>query len=276
MLSGEEHRRRGSRLRRLRPGSGPYSEAQLSAALGEAHARPNVPGFLAVAHDAGGRRGARPSGTLALLGVADATASSFRTWSWRLGASAPARPTPERPLLLSGTNWSDRGSVSAVRLGQWMSADSLDPVRSMLPPFAALGAAGDGLVLASDTMGFRQLFRRRGPAWLGLSTSARALAALGDGRLDREALLLQSLLGWQLGQRTLFDGVTKLDPGEYVHVTGGTVTAGWSPLRTPRRSHLTRRRPGPPSCSVRFSRAIWTRTQTRPSSSPAGRTPAWC
>jgi asparagine synthase (glutamine-hydrolysing) len=186
----------------------------------------NVPGFLAVSHDVGAPEGPDLQKALALVGVADATLvhlPHIELATWGLGAG---RPTPDVPLLLSGTNWSESGSVPAARLGQWLSADSAEPPRPMLPPFAALGAAGDGLMLASDTMGFRQLFDRRGPGWQALSTSARALAALGDGRLDREAMLLQSLLGWQLGQRTLFADVTKFGPGEYVHLIDGTVVRG--------------------------------------------------
>ena len=143
----------------------------------------------------------------------------------------------------------------------------------MLPPFAALGTAGDGLVLASDTMGFRQLSDRCGPSWQALSTSARALAALGDGRLDRGALLLQSLLGWQLGRRTLFEDVTKLGPGAYVHLMDGTVVRGVVGAPEAEPVSLDEATNRAAWCSVRSSSATWTRTRTRPSSSPEGRTP---
>ena len=237
----------------------------------------NVPGFLAVAHDVGAPEGPDLQKALALVGVADATLVQLphvELATWGLGAG---RPTPDVPLLLSGTNWSEGGSVPAARLGQWLSADSPEPPRPMLPPFAALGAAGDGLVLASDTMGFRQLFDRRGPGWQALSTSARALAALGDGRLDREALLLQSLLGWQLGQRTLFDGRHQARPGRVRAPHGRDGGQGGGGGRGSRAGLAGRGdEPGRRACSVRSSSATWTRTPTRPSSSPEGRTPAWC
>ncbi len=186
----------------------------------------HVPGFLAVIREPGAADGPAVAPALADLGVANAAAvhlPNLQLATWGLGAE---RPTADLPLLLSGTNWSDDGPVSAPQLGERLSTSSPDALASMLPPFAALGTRGDGLVLVSDTMGFRQLFRRRGAGWLGLSTSARALAALGEGRLDQRGLLLQSLLGWQLGQRTLFDGVTKLAPGEYVQFTAGTINEG--------------------------------------------------
>lgn len=95
----------------------------------------------------------------------------------------------------------------------------------MLPPFAAVGAGKGGFVLATDTMGFRQVFRREGPGWLALSTSARALARLTDDRrLDRDGLLLQSLLGWQLDQGTIFSEVVKLSPGERFGSSGQSYT----------------------------------------------------
>ena len=46
-----------------------------------------------------------------------------------------------------------------------------------------------------------------------LSSSWLAGGVGGAAGLDRAAVAVQSLLGWQLGQRTLFDGVRKLDPG---------------------------------------------------------------
>jgi asparagine synthase (glutamine-hydrolysing) len=54
-----------------------------------------------------------------------------------------------------------------------------------------------------------------------VSTSARLLALLGGFPLDRDALALQSLLGWQVGGSTLFEGVTKLAAGTLAALSGG-------------------------------------------------------
>jgi asparagine synthase (glutamine-hydrolysing) len=50
------------------------------------------------------------------------------------------------------------------------------------------------------------------------------LALIGDCALDHDSLTLQSLLGWQVGQSTLFEGVTKLGPGELVRLHEGRLS----------------------------------------------------
>lgn len=154
---------------------------------------------------------------LAVATVREMDGSTVATWGL---ASAS---TPDAPLLLSGTNWSDHGSVDDSTVARWLASDATSALRSMLPPFAVLGRGGEGLVLATDAMGFRQVYLARGEGWTALSTSARLLGVLGGTGLDEEGLLVQSQLGWQLGQRTLFAGVAKLAPGEVVHLSGGRV-----------------------------------------------------
>ena len=54
-----------------------------------------------------------------------------------------------------------------------------------------------------------------------MSTSSRALAALAPTSLDLEAVGVGSLMGWQLGDRTLFGRVRKLREGERVTLFDG-------------------------------------------------------
>lgn len=168
-----------------------------------------APGFLAVVGMPDGSPPTPPEATAVLR------TPTLTLTTWGLGGVAPA---PGRPLRLSGTDWAGTGPVPDATLDTWLRTCD-DQLARMLPPFAALGATASGVTLASDALGFRQVFVRRGPGWTALSTSARLLAAL-DPKTgpDRPALLLQSLLGWQLGQATPFAGVTKLDPGTLVRL----------------------------------------------------------
>lgn len=85
----------------------------------------------------------------------------------------------------------------------------------MLPPFAAVQVDTDRVTMVADSMGFGQLYHsepgRPGPGVM--SSSAVAAARAVDAPLDEVGLANQSLLGWQLGQRTLFAGIRKLQPG---------------------------------------------------------------
>lgn len=91
----------------------------------------------------------------------------------------------------------------------------------LLPPFAAAAGSDQGVTVVVDSMGFRQLFHSapntNGPA--ALATSALVLGSAIAPKLDDTALAVQSLLGWQLGQRTLFTGVVKLAPGVVARLT---------------------------------------------------------
>ena len=96
----------------------------------------------------------------------------------------------------------------------------------MLPPFAAVrtGPGREEAAAVTDALGFRHLYHSEGKAGAAVSTSARLLAVLGGHGVDRESLSLQSLVGWQVGQWTLFDGVTKLAAGAVAHLQGGRLT----------------------------------------------------
>jgi asparagine synthase (glutamine-hydrolysing) len=101
-----------------------------------------------------------------------------------------------------------------------------DGLAALLPPAAAAHCAGAGapIVLAGDWLGMRQLFWWQGDGVAGLSTSARALAALAGSALNTPALGVQSLMGWQVGLETIFQGVSKLAPGCIAVLQRGRVT----------------------------------------------------
>lgn len=156
--------------------------------------------------------------------------------AWGLGDD---RPRPGQPLLLSSTNRSDDGPVPAADIARWLGDGDLVSLGRMLPPFAAVGLAPGGIRIAADQLGFRQLFRSGGPGWCAVSTSARLLSRLRGGGLDRQGLLVQSQLGWQLGERTLFRGVSKLAPGESMLLDRDGLHSQSVPPETPEPGSLT-------------------------------------
>lgn len=90
-----------------------------------------------------------------------------------------------------------------------------EKLMALLPPFALAVGGSDGVRMVADSMGFRHLYHTD-QGELGrtvMSTSALAIAGVRGCKLDETAVAVQSLLGWQLGQRTLFSGVSKLRPG---------------------------------------------------------------
>lgn len=92
----------------------------------------------------------------------------------------------------------------------------------LLPTFAAVTWTGDDeLRAAADVLGFRHLYEVSGVDWAGLATSVHVLSTHLGSSLDDEALAVQSQLGWQLGQRTLFAGVGKVAPGTVVTLSAG-------------------------------------------------------
>jgi asparagine synthase (glutamine-hydrolysing) len=96
---------------------------------------------------------------------------------------------------------------------------------ALLPPFAAAHRAGPGapIVVAGDWLGFRQLYSWRADGVAAVSTSARALAALAGGDLDQAGLGAQAMIGWQVGDATIFSGVRALPPASTVTLSGGSL-----------------------------------------------------
>jgi asparagine synthase (glutamine-hydrolysing) len=103
--------------------------------------------------------------------------------------------------------------------------DDPDGFAEVLPTFAAaVSTPSGGTSVATDYLGFRHVFHGERDGTAIVSTSSQACAlALGSG-LDLEAVAVQSSLGWQVGQRTLFDGVRKLAPGGIATLEDGTLS----------------------------------------------------
>ncbi|MGE5831081.1 MAG: asparagine synthase-related protein [Micromonosporaceae bacterium] len=95
----------------------------------------------------------------------------------------------------------------------------------VLPPFAAAHRAGpDGPVtVATDWLGYRQLYWWSGAGVAAISTSARALAVLADGGFDPVGLAAQAMIGWQIGDSTIYSGVRTLPPATVATLTGGAL-----------------------------------------------------
>ncbi|HEU5035724.1 MAG TPA: hypothetical protein VFT70_01880 [Nocardioides sp.] len=100
-------------------------------------------------------------------------------------------------------------------------------IAEVMPAFAAVSTTPSGrIVVATDHLGFRHVFHGRRDGVAVVSTSSRVCALeLGRG-LDLEAVAVQSSLGWQLGQRTLFQEVTKLPPGGIATLDDGAIGVG--------------------------------------------------
>jgi asparagine synthase (glutamine-hydrolysing) len=140
--------------------------------------------------------------------------------SWGLGEGLTR---PGCAVLLGRVNRQHEADLSSDAILSLMRQQNLAGLRQLLPPFAAVARETDGRVLAvTDHMGFRQMYVAVGDEWAAISTSARLLARLVGQGIDPEAIGVQSLLGWQLGQRTLFAGVRKMDPGESVELMAGS------------------------------------------------------
>ncbi|WP_166874812.1 hypothetical protein [Salinibacterium sp. ZJ450] len=165
-----------------------------------------LPGFIATGRDAtplDGILGTHDSVTAIVCGPAI-------LHSWQLASLTPSTPT----LALSRVTRTDRGAVSTATIADGMRDDPAALTR-LLPPFAAVRGDEHGVRMVADSMGFRQLYHSvpdHADAAV-LSTSALFAGWARSAELDPAAVAVQSLLGWQLGQRTLFRGVDKLAPG---------------------------------------------------------------
>ncbi|MBC2931407.1 asparagine synthase-related protein [Nocardioides sp. zg-1228] len=135
-------------------------------------------------------------------------------------------------LRLDGTGYAALARVARRRERQLTDADvvrlleaeDLAGLAEILPPFGAFRRISDDEAVAvTDALGFRHLYHAQWDGCAALSTSARVLGSLGGHGVDREALAVQSLLGWQVGQSTLYAGVTKLAPGHLVRLRSGRV-----------------------------------------------------
>ena len=178
-------------------------------------------GFIAIS--SAGRTGTGPDlrAALASIGVADAAYADepgLATATW--GVEDPGG----QPLLLCSGPRRREHELSPDEVRRLLAAPG-DDLAEVLPLFAAVDRVGEGtLVAAADVLGFRHLYHGAGQGFVVLSTSSRAIAACLGAELDREAIGVQSLLGWQLGDRTLFRGVHKLAAGELATLREGTLS----------------------------------------------------
>lgn len=128
---------------------------------------------------------------------------------WGLSSLAPDAIT----LALTRVMRTARGKVSEDTIAAAMRTDPGSLTR-LLPPFAAVRGDTSGVAMVADSMGFRQLYHGVGRSPNGEVMSSSALLAgwMSSAKLDPTAVAVQSMLGWQLGQRTLFHGIQKLEP----------------------------------------------------------------
>lgn len=179
------------------------------------------PGVVAVSATGGGALG-EVTGALDSLGVRDAhvcSDSGVTVVTW--GGLAPEA---DGSLALSRGPRRHEEDLTDAEVSRLLGGADVAGLARVLAPFAAFRQTGADQALAvTDALGFRHLYRTQGEGTAAVSTSARLLAVLGGHRVDTEAVTFQSLLGWQVGQSTLFEGVVKTEPGEVTRLSGGTV-----------------------------------------------------
>ncbi|SFN70866.1 hypothetical protein [Mycetocola miduiensis] len=170
-----------------------------------------LPGFLAMHRDVPALGEVLGSHA----GVTTTACGDMSLASWGLTSLTMQDPT----FALSRVARTERGDVSGARIADAMRSDPAW-LKALLPPFAAVRGAETGVTMVADSMGFRQLYHSS-PNATGrpaLSTSALLAGWARSAELDHTAVAVQSLLGWQLGQRTLFQGIDKLAPDAIAHL----------------------------------------------------------
>ncbi|WP_446664589.1 hypothetical protein [Flexivirga sp. B27] len=161
-----------------------------------------------------------PDAALRSAGTAEPTCGqqghiAVRTWG-RL-----ATPNNDSSIVLSGLARGPRSSISPGQIDLTKGTAGAHSIADLMPPFGAVQITGDTALAVTDALGYRHLYQRRCDGWSAVSTSSLVLAHLDTPRMDRNAIAVQAMLGWQLGDRTLFEGVTKLRQRERVTMTGG-------------------------------------------------------
>lgn len=129
-------------------------------------------------------------------------------------------------VLLSRAPRRQHSDLDPAAAAQLLLDGERSALPEVLPPFAALtwGGSVAGLIAGVDPLGFRHLYYRQAAGWAAVSTSARALASCGPAGIDRTAVGVQSLLGWQVGLRTPFAQVLKVPPGSVLTLRDGQVS----------------------------------------------------
>lgn len=149
---------------------------------------------------------------------------------WNLVPAVAGRST----FVLSPVVRTKLGPVGPDDVDDEMSTDPAALTR-LLPPFAAVRAGDDAVTMVADSMGFRPLYHSASEDSGGgvLSTSAILAGRAISGVLDETAVAVQSQLGWQLGQRTLLSGISKLTPGSVARLDGRGVHLSHTPRDSP-------------------------------------------
>jgi len=141
-------------------------------------------------------------------------------------------PVAEDPgvLLLSRVVRTRDGAVASADIASELASRPAELGR-LLPPFAAVRSDATGVTMVADSMGLRQLYHSEsgGEGEPVMSTSALLAGRAISAGFDETAVAVQSQLGWQLGQRTLFSGVQKLAPGVVARLDQGGVSTTTSP-----------------------------------------------
>ncbi len=135
--------------------------------------------------------------------------------------------------LVARARVADR-DVTREDVARWLGADGRHPgLDEVVPPFAAMvhDSASGAIRAATDFLGFRCLYVAEGSGWAALSTSTRALAALTGASTDLTSLAAYSLIGWRIGDRTHYDGVSVLPPGTSARLCDGRLQT-WTALPT--------------------------------------------
>ena len=219
------HRGRRVRCRTVRDGGFPHRVRRSQAELvGTSMFRPGaLRGFLATVGSAETPAGLHPDSR------AMSADGSFAVWHWGLAKAFGDRPTFTISRVVRDTD----GRVPHQRVAHLMRSDP-GALTRLLPPFGAVSALDDRVTMVADSMGFQPLFHTPILAPNPVMSSSCLLAARTVGAaLDPAAVGSQSLLGWQLGQRTLFAGVDKLAPGAVAQLNreGVQVTSSEEPAR---------------------------------------------
>ena len=144
--------------------------------------------------------------------------SEIATWG------LPAWQREQDALLLAASVRRHERDLSPAEVRRLL-LDDPSALAEVLPTFAAaVSTPSGGTRVTTDYLGFRHIFFGHRDGAGIVSTSSHACAVeLGAG-LDLEAVAVQSSLGWQLDQRTLFEGVDKLAPGGIATLEDGEVT----------------------------------------------------
>lgn len=130
----------------------------------------------------------------------------------------------EETVLLSRGVRRHEAILSSNDVGRMLSMGDLTGLSEVLAPFGAAHRVDESLDVVTDTLGFRHIYEFQGYGFAAISTSARALSFIAGRGTDREAIGVQSLLGWQVGQRTMFDAVKKSPPGSVMTLTRGRIS----------------------------------------------------